>query len=238
MCVSAEVDIAASIVIGAVAIDAIRHIERRDQVLIGTLPAIFALHQAIEVLVWWWADGVVGASIGRPATWLYLLVALVLLPTWIPLAVRNIETDEQRRRRVRALVAIGMITSAVLLWQLVDGDIEVRDEGWHLQYVFGLDWPVVVVAGYLVATCAPLLFASRPSLQWYGIANVIAVAAIAALSVGAVVSIWCIWAAVTSVAIAIYLRREQTRRAPGPVPPGRPDPASLGLRGGESPMTD
>jgi hypothetical protein len=79
-----------------------------------------------------------------------------------------------------------------------------------------------VVAGYLVATCAPLLVASRPTLRWYGIANVIAVAVIAALSVGAVVSIWCVWAAVTSVAIAIHLRREQGGRSPGPATSPRP----------------
>jgi Family of unknown function (DUF6629) len=216
MCVSAEVDIAAAVVIGAVAVDAIRHIDRRDQILIGTLPAIFAVHQVIEVVVWWWAEGVVGASVGRLATWLYLLVALVLLPTWVPLAVRNIEPDQRRRNTIQAMVGVGVVTSAVLLWQLVDGDVDVRDQHWHLQYVFGLDRPNLVVAGYLVATCAPLLVASRPSLRWYGIVNVIAVAVIAALSVGAVVSIWCVWAAVTSVAIAIYLRREQGDRAPDP----------------------
>jgi Family of unknown function (DUF6629) len=222
MCVSAEVDIAAGIVIAAVAVDAIRHIERRDQILIGMLPAIFAAHQAIEVAVWWWAEGVAGASVGRPAMWLYLLVALVVLPTWIPLAVHNIEPDERRRRTILAMVGVGVVTSAVLLWQLVDGDIDVRDQQWHLQYVFGLDWPNVVVAGYLVATCAPLLVASRPSLRWYGVANVIAVAVIAALSVGAVVSIWCVWAAVTSVAIAIYLRQERGGRAPDPPISARP----------------
>jgi hypothetical protein len=222
MCVSAEVDIAAAIVIGGVAVDAVRHIDRRDQILIGTLPAIFAVHQAIEVVVWWWAEGVVGASVGRPATWLYLLVALVLLPTWIPLAIRNIEPDEQRRSMIQAIVGVGVVTSAVLLWQLVDGDVDVRDQQWHLQYVFGLDWLNVVVAGYLIATCAPLLVASRPSLRWYGIVNVIAAAVIAALSFGAVVSIWCVWAAVTSVAIAIHLRREQGGRAPDPPVPVRP----------------
>jgi hypothetical protein len=222
MCVSAEVDIAAAAVIGGVAVDAIRHIERRDQIMIGTLPAIFALHQAIEVVVWWWAEGVVGASVGRPATWLYLLVALVVLPTWVPLAVRNIEPDERRRHTIQAMVGVGVVTSAVLLWQLVDGDVDVRDQQWHLQYVFGLDWPSVVVAGYLIATCAPLLVASRPSLRWYGIVNVTAVAVITALSVGAVVSIWCVWAAVTSVAIAIYLRREHGGRAPDRPIPVRP----------------
>lgn len=230
MCVSAEVDIAASIVIGGVAVDAIRHIERRDQILIGTLPAIFAVHQAIEVVVWWWAEGDVGPSAGRSATWLYLLVALVVLPTWIPLAVHNIEPDERRRRAIRVLVGVGLVTSAVLLWQLVDGDVEVRDQQWHLQYVFGLDWPYVVVAGYLIATCAPLLVASRPTLRWYGIANVIAVAAIAALSVGAVVSIWCVWAAVTSVAIAIHLRREQGGRSPEPVASPRPGSGTASAR--------
>lgn len=209
MCMSAEVDIVASVVIGGIAVDAFRHIERRDQLLLGTLPALFAFHQAVEVPVWWWADGTLDDSIGRPAMWIYLLVALVALPTWVPLAIRNVERDDRRRRWMEALVAVGVATSGVMLWQLLDGEVDVRAKDWHLQYVFGLDRPVVVITAYLLATCGPLLLASQPTLRWYGVSNAVAVAVIAALSVSAVVSIWCIWAAVTSVAIAWYLRGEQ-----------------------------
>lgn len=38
--------------------------------------------------------------------------------------------------------------------------------------------------------------------------NVLALVVIAALSISAVVSIWCIWAAITSFAIAMYLRSD------------------------------
>jgi len=213
MCLSAEVDLVASVAIGAVAVDTVRHVAQPREIMLGSLPGLFALHQFSEVFVWWSLDDVVGAELGRAMMWVYLTFALVVLPSYVPAAIAFVEPDERHRRAMWAVFALGAATSAVMASQLYDGAAEARDEDLHIQYVFGLQWPIVVVAGYLVATCTPLLLASWPTLRWYGVANIVAVAAIGSFAIGGIVSLWCSWAAISSVAIALTMRRRRRRDA-------------------------
>lgn len=210
MCLSPTVDLVASVAIGVVAADTVRHIAHPREVLLGILPALFALHQFVEAFVWWSLDGVVGADTGKAATWVYLTFALVVLPTLIPAAIALIEPDDRRRRWMWRACGLGVVTSMVLGLHLFDGTVEAQSHGPVIEYGFGLRWPIVVVAGYLVATCAPLLLASWPSLRWYGMANVIAVGVVGAFAIGGIVSLWCFWAAISSVAIAVHMRRRRS----------------------------
>ena len=45
----------------------------------------------------------------------------------------------------------------------------------------------------------------------FGVSNLVAVMVLAWLTVGGLTSLWCVWAAVTSVAIDVYLRRDEGR---------------------------
>ena len=211
MCLSAEVDLVASAAIGVVAVDTIRHVAEPREVLLGSIPALFALHQFSEVFVWWNLEGRVGDNLARVMMWVYLVFALVALPSLLPAAIALVEDDERRRRWMWRVFGIGAITSIVMAWQLFDGDAEARAQDFHIKYVFGLQWPILVVGAYLVATCTPLLLAGWPSLRWYGVANVVAVGVVGAFAIGGIVSLWCFWAAISSFAIAIHMRR---RRSP------------------------
>lgn len=212
---SPEVDLVASVAIGAVAVDSIRHIAHPREMLLGALPALFAMHQFIEVFVWWSLEGRVSADVGRSLMWVYLTFALVVLPSYVPAAIALVEDDPQRRRWIRWSSGVGAATSAMMAWQLFDGGARATAQTVHIQYDFGLRWPIVVVAGYLLATCTPLLLASWPRLRWYGVANVIGVALVGGFAVGGFVSLWCFWAAVSSVAINLHLRRRRQLEAAG-----------------------
>jgi len=209
MCLSAEVDLVASVAIGAVAVDTVRHVAQPREILLGSLPALFAMHQFSEMFVWWSLDDAVSTELGRVMMWVYLTFALVVLPSYVPAAIAFVEPDERRRRAMWGMFGIGVVTSTVMAWQLYDGTAEARDSDLHIQYVFGLQWPILVVAGYLVATCTPLLLASWSSLRWYGVANVVAVGVVGAFAIGGIVSLWCFWAAACSFAIAVNMRRRR-----------------------------
>jgi hypothetical protein len=85
-----------------------------------------------------------------------------------------------------------------------------------------LSYSVPLVAGgaltvlYVVATCGSLLASSDHVVRWYGALNLAVVAALAGLLTSGVVSLWCVWAAVTSVMIAVHLRRLHGRHQPDP----------------------
>lgn len=208
MCVAPEVDLGAAVVIGAVGVDAIRHVERPGQIALASLPLLFAVHQAVESIVWWGAQGDVSSRLGDAAMWVYLVFALVVLPVLVPFAVTTDERDPDRRRLMAAFAIPGIVTSIVLLAQLIEGPVTVRAESLHLEYSIGLDWGVLVTSLYVAATCGPLLVSSAPRLRLFGIANLFGVLLLGYLNFGAggIISLWCFWAAVVSVLINAYLR--------------------------------
>lgn len=53
MCFAPEADLAAGIAVGAVGVDALRHVRRRQDLALASLPALFAAHQVSEAFVWW-----------------------------------------------------------------------------------------------------------------------------------------------------------------------------------------
>ena len=98
MCFSAQADVAAGIVVGAIGVSALRQVHRRRDLPLASLPVLFAGHQLVEALVWLDLTDRVSATSGRVALWLYMLFAYVVLPVLVPAAVLAVKTDAARRR--------------------------------------------------------------------------------------------------------------------------------------------
>ncbi len=207
MCFSVEADLAAGVVITAVGIDALRQVHDPAERAIAALPVCLGAHLLVEAFVWWSLDGTVGAAAGRVATQIYLAFALCVLPLLVPLAVRAVEPDLQRRRLMAGLAAVGAALATLYLVRLLRAPVDVRVQGHHLAYQLHLAHGGVVAAVYALVTCGAPLCATRHQLVGFGVANVVAVAALTWLQSSALTSLWCAWAAVASLAIAAHLRQ-------------------------------
>ena len=206
MCLSAEVDAAAGLLIGAVALDAVRHARTRSQRALASLPVILAAHQLVEVLVWWGLDGKVAASTGRAAIYGYLAIAFAL-PILVPQVVAAIEPDAGRRRLVGRLGAVGTVVGLALLADLFSGPAGAVDGGTYVAYQANLSFGGPLTAAYVAVTLGSLLASSHRFVVGFGVLNLVAVGALGWLTVTGFVSLWCAWAALTSVVIAVHLRR-------------------------------
>lgn len=206
MCFSPEVDLVAGIVIGAVGIDALRHVRRPAQLPLAILPMLFALHQLVEAVVWWSLQGTFPAALGQVAEWLYLTIAFGLLPVLVPFAVGALE-PVSRRRVVGVFVAVGVVVAVVLMYAVVRGPIVSSVEGHHLEYHVDLAHGRWLVLLYVLATCGALLASAHRHVRVYGAVNLVMVILLAWLNQAALISLWCGWGAVTSVVIAAHLRR-------------------------------
>ncbi len=208
MCFSATADLVGGVILAAIGLDAARHVhQRRDHLALAALPLLLAAHQIDEAFVWWALQGHVPAAVGQVAVWIYLLFAFVVLPTYVPLSVLALEAPGPRRRVILAFVALGAVVSTVFLVAMLDGPVTAELHPHHLAYSVGLPAALVVVAGYLAATCGSLLASGYHRLALYGVVNLIAVALLTRLAIDGFASLWCAWAAVTSAAIALALRR-------------------------------
>jgi hypothetical protein len=207
MCFSPVADLAGGAVVGAIGIDTVRHVGRRVDWPLASLPLIFAGHFLTETFVWWGHDGVVSHVTQTRATWLYLLVALVVIPVVVPIAVTLAVPLISRRRAMTPFCVLGAVIAAVMLVAMARGPVTSQVQGHHIAYDVNLRFGGQLTALYVIATCGVMLASRNRVFVTFGMVNLAVVALLGWLMVSAFISLWCAWAAITSVAIDVYLRR-------------------------------
>ena len=214
MCFSPQADLIAGIGVTAIGVDAGRHIRgRSDHLLLATLPLVLGVHELVEDFVWWGLQGHVPHEAGRVALWAYMVIAFVVLPVFVPLAVLMLEPTVRRRRRMAPFVALGVVVSTVLLVAMLRGPVSAARHPWHLSYSIELHHAVIIVGLYVVAICGALLFSGYRHIALFGMANLAAVVALAALTADGFASLWCVYAAISAGAIALHMRYAKPHRA-------------------------
>jgi uncharacterized protein DUF6629 len=207
MCFSPQADLVGGVVIGVIGVDAVRHVrQRRELIALAWLPALLGAHQFIEALTWLWLQGHVPKAVGYPALWAYLLIAFVVLPVAVPVAVIALEPTRARKAAMLPFAALGAVVAAVLLAAMIRGPMGVRIAPHHLAYSVRLQHGLLITAVYVVAVCGPLLLSGYRHVAIFGVVNLVAVIVIARLTVTGFASVWCAWAAVSSAAIALHCR--------------------------------
>lgn len=214
MCFSPQADLVGGAVICGIGVDALRHVDRRpSHVGLASLPVVFGAHQLVESVLWFSLQGHLSNGLGRSALWVYLVVAFVVLPMFVPIAVAAIEPSRWRRLFAASLAIVGTVVGGVLLAAMVRGPMTVAMRPYHLAYSVHLGDGGVFVGLYVLATCGAALLSSDRRIVIFGVANLVAVAVIAQLTIDGFASVWCAWAAVISAAIALQMRYGRTRRA-------------------------
>jgi len=213
VCFSPAGDVTGGIVVSAIGVDACRHLRgRRSQLLLATTPLLLGVHQIDESLVWWSAEGDLSHAVGQVAMWIYLVIALVVVPVLVPVAIWHVAPTKRRRRALAPFVLLGIGVAAVLLITMLRGPVTVTRGSYHLAYSVGLRHGIIVVGLYIVATCGSLLFSGYRHILVFGLANLVAVIVLARLTADGFASLWCFYAALTSGAILLHLRFAKPHR--------------------------
>jgi len=214
VCFSPEGDLVGGIVVTAIGVDAVRHLRHRnDHLALAALPLLLGFHQIDEAFVWWGLQGVVPHELGRVAMWIYLTIAFVVLPVFVPLVIMLLEPTARRRWRIAPFLAIGAVVSAILLETMLRNRPSVTLGSYHLAYSIGLQHGMVVIGFYIVATCGSLLASGFRHIVVFGAANVVAVAILARLSADGFASLWCFYAALACGAILLHMRYAKPDRS-------------------------
>lgn len=199
--------------VGAIGVDACRHLRgRNNHLLLAALPLLLGAHQLDEAFVWWGVEGRVPHDVGRVALWIYLLIAFVVLPIFVPVAVFALEPTARRRQQMAPFIALGVCVSAVLLDAMLRAPINAAHRPYHISYSVTISNGGVVVALYVVAVCGALLFSGYRHVALFGFANLIAVAVLAWLTLDGFASLWCGYAALSAGAVALHMRYAKPHR--------------------------
>ncbi|MFE6494368.1 DUF6629 family protein [Streptomyces sp. NPDC057748] len=207
MCWSATADLVAGTGIAAIGMVCVARVRRVRDLPLAALPLLLGAHQIIESVIWRSGGGT------GPATLAWAVIALPVLPLWVPLGVLCAAPPDARRRLLVPLAA-GTATAVALAYGLATRPVTAEIRGHTLGYALDLPRSGLLVAGYLLATVGALLLAGDPLLRWLGAPAAVGAAVCAALWRLEFVSTWCAFAAVCSVTLLVR---------------PRPDPATGGV---------
>ncbi|MFD0149635.1 DUF6629 family protein [Streptomyces sp. NPDC055721] len=199
MCWSATADLWAGLGIGAVGLASIASVRRAGDAPLAALPLLLGAHQVVEAAVWSSGGG------AGPATLAWAVIALPLLPVWVPAGVLTAARPADRRRLLAPLV-VGCMTGAVLAPRLATRPVTAEIRGHTLGYVVDLPYAALLIAGYLLATVGALLLARDRILRLLGLLTGAGAAVCALLWSAEFVSTWCALAAVASVVLLVWVR--------------------------------
>ncbi|MCB1286641.1 MAG: hypothetical protein KDB47_02830 [Mycobacterium sp.] len=225
MCFSMTADVVVGTALVPVAAASLKLVRNRREVLFAALPALFALHQFMEVAVWAGLDGDVSPGLAELAMRAYLFIAWPLLPTYVPLAVMLLEPPERARPRAAPFLALGLVVSAYLAYVVLFNPVEVIRHPNGLEYATVVTHPMVWAVAYIVAVIGPPLLSGYRSIVVFGALNLVGLITVAIFYAQAFASLWCIFAAVSSVLILIHMIRRRATpeadrlpRSPQPAP--------------------
>lgn len=137
-----------------------------------------------------------------PATLAWAVIALPLLPVWVPFGVLA-AAPPGGRRRLAAPAATGVVTAAALAYCLATRPVTAEIRGRTVGYVLDLPYAPLLIAGYLVATVGALLLARDRLLRLLG--AVVGAGAVLCLLLWRLefVSTWCAFAAAASALLLV-----------------------------------
>ncbi|WP_432061151.1 DUF6629 family protein [Streptomyces sp. S1] len=210
MCWSAAADLWAGLGIGAVGVASLASVRRFGDAPLAALPLLLGAHQVVEAAVWHAGGG------AGPATLAWAVIALPLLPLWIPVGVLTAARPTDRPRLLVPL-AVGLATACLLAYRLATRPVTAEIRSRTLGYVVDLPYAPLLLAAYLLATVGALLLARDRLLRLLGLLTGAGAAVCALLWTTEFVSTWCALAAVASVLLLVWVRG---RTGPDPRPIG------------------
>jgi len=200
MCFSAEASFIGGSVLTTIGILAIRKNREPSQRLFATMPLVFGLQQLAEGFVWIALESGQQHPLLKTSTIAFLIAALLIWPTFVPLSVRLMETDRRRRPILNGLTALGGLTSLAYLSGLLRYEVIAQISNLHINY--GVDAPQsylrIAYLAYLAATLLPFLFTTKRRVWLLGAVVTVSYIIAAYFYTEQLLSVWCFFAAVTS----------------------------------------
>ncbi|MCZ4123562.1 DUF6629 family protein [Streptomyces sp. H39-S7] len=200
MCWSATADLVAGSGIAAIGVACVARVRRVRDLPIAALPLLLGVHQVIESVVW--------RSHGdaEPAITAWAVIALPVLPFWVPFGVL-LAAPRSARRQLLIPAAVGLVTAVTLAYLLATRPVNAIIRGHTVGYGIDLPRSSLIIAGYLVATIGSLLLSGDRWLRLLG--GLVAAGALICLMAWRLefVSTWCAFAAAASVVILAWVPR-------------------------------
>ena len=203
MCFSAEASFTGSAVISAIGVAGFTRIKRRAEILFAIIPLIFGIQQCAEGVLWVTLKSGSHEGLQSTVTCIFLVTALVIWPTMIPLSIRLMETVKRRKSVLNCLVVLGGALSLLYACCLILYNVTPQIQNFHILYVDEFPCALVGIGFvcYLVVTIIPIFVSSVRRMWLFGILIAVSCLVTGIFFAQYLTSVWCFFAAIISILI-------------------------------------
>ncbi len=203
MCFSARMSFLAVGLLVSIAIATYSKVKNRTQLLLASIPILFALQQLAEGVLWILLPKQHYPGLIALTKYTFLSIAFIVWPVFVPLSVLLLETQLIRRMIIASCLVLGIGWSFASLWYLVNVGATAEIRSCHIYYELA-DTPTVDtirILLYCMATLVPFLASSSFSLRLLG--SLLGLSCLISYVVWYqfFVSVWCFFVALLSLAI-------------------------------------
>ncbi len=208
MCFSANVSFGAGIVLATIGVTSVHKVQKANQIYFATIPLIFSIQQISEGFVWLSLTQLDFHFLQNPATYLFLFIAQVIWPIWVPFSIMKLEPFQSKRGLHVLFMSIGILIAFYLGFCLFVFPIEARITEFHITYI--QNFPVKIKnIGELMYGMATIIppFLSQIKKMWIVGTTIMASYILTAFFYQEfIVSIWCFFASIISVTVYFILK--------------------------------
>lgn len=208
MCFSTEASFGAGAILTIVGIATLRKTTSRSQLAFAAIPLIFGIQQFIEGFVWLSLSNADYAYLKLTPTYLFLIIAQVVWPLWIPLSIYLMEKEEKPKKLLFGLLAIGTILSLCVIYNLTTYDVKPEIMEHHIHYTLSIPkWMIPLGAFlYFLPTVVSPFVSSVKRTNFLGMTILTSFLVSKLFFEQNMISVWCFFAALMSVIVYIVVK--------------------------------
>jgi len=203
MCFSASASFSAGAVLTVIGIASIKKTQQPSQIPFASIPFVFGIQQITEGFVWLSLTDPAYAAMQSAATYIFLFIAQIVWPVWVPFSVAILEKKTERKKLERVIVLLGAVVSIYLAYCLLTFHVEARILGKHISYLQEYPQGPKHYGGilYIIATVVPPFFSPLKRMWSLGLSILISYIITTIFYEDYITSVWCFFAAVISVTV-------------------------------------
>jgi hypothetical protein len=219
VCFSAEASFTGSAVMSAIGVASLTRVKKPAQVLFAVIPLLFGIQQCAEGMLWLTLKSGLHERLQYAATYIFLITALVIWPTMIPLSARLMEKSKPRKKVLTGLMITGAVLSLSYAFCLLFYDVTPQIHGFHIRYVDDFPGVFVKIAFvlYLAVTIVPFFISSVKRMWFFGVLIAVSCIITGIFFAQYLTSVWCFFAACISIVVFRILSgmKSETVQMPG-----------------------
>jgi hypothetical protein len=215
MCFSASASFIAGTVLTSIGVASVNKVNKKEYYLFASIPIIFGIQQMTEGFIWMGLNDPEKGSSAQLSSYLFLFIAQVVWPTWVPLSILFLEKKERRKSIQKLLVILGAALSMYMCYCLYWFHIEAKIIDHHIAYF--QEYPIhnkyYVIATYGIVTILPALMSQTKNVWILGVALLLSYLITAIFYKSFTLSVWCFFAAIISANVYLIILQIRTQQS-------------------------